>query len=408
MLINNKGKDMSDDFDYNPKYDDNKKEKTIYVSKRQEYKDTFSPRVSRVRYADEVFPNNTMCGYLKEKDGFTLRVCESGKQKIKVKIFETINEPKVAVLHIYRVNENTGNPFQNWQACFWADEIDELYNFLTNVKRIDYSNPEKFKVSNEIIEPIPSNEKIRKLMEIIPTEQLTDSILDLYKKLPNNHDKVSLIEKLQLDIPDLYNSYTLKQRKSILEELKNRLNNMDNYHEDKGNGNWQDWFKNKQWIFGSDVVQILDKRRTDYNNIYDYIIKSYDGFVDLIEIKDPKISFWAQSKDHNNYIPSVDLTRAITQCANYIHCLEKRINDKDIATEIGNILKPRCTLVVGRSNTWNAEQFEAFRILNSMYHNISIITYDMLLKRAQKLCSLDNTETITENKDDIFDEDCPF
>ena len=378
---------MSDNFDYNPKYDDNKKEKNIYVSKRHEYKNTDNSRVTRVRYADEVLPENMMCGYLKEKNGFTLRVCPSGKQKIKVTIYECFSFPFVSVLHIYKMNENTGNPFQNWQACFWANEIDELYNFLTNIKRIDYSSPDKFKVSNE---PISSSEKI---MELIPTEELTDSIIDLYKKLPNNHDKVSLIEKLQHDIPDLYNSYILKQRKSILEDLKNRLDYMDNYHEDKGNNNWQDWFKNKQWIFGSDVVQILDKRRTDYNNIYDYIIKSYDGFVDLIEIKDPKINFWAQSKDHNNYFPSVDLTKAITQCANYIHCLEKRINDKDIAVEIGNILKPRCTLVIGRSNNWTEEHFEAFRILNSMYHNINIITYDMLLKRAQKLCSIDSSET---------------
>ncbi len=401
---------MSDDFDYNPKYDDNKKEKTIYVSKRQEYKDTFSSRVSRVRYADEVLPNNTMCGYLKEKDGFTLRVCESGKQKIKVKIFETIDGPKLAVLHIYRVNENTGNPFQNWQACFWADEIDELYNFLTNVKRIDYSNPEKFKVSNENIIPEPSKDKIRIILDTIPDGELSDSIIDLYSKLPSHHDKLNLIEKLKLDIPDLYDSYNLKQRKLVLDDFKDRLNHMEDYKEDKGENSWQTWFKDKKWIFGSDVVQILDKRQTDYNNIYDYIIKSYDGFVDLIEIKDPKVSFWSSSKDHDNYVPSVELTKAITQCANYIHCLEKRTNDKDIAIEVGNILKPRCTLVIGRSNTWDAEQFEAFRILNSMYHNINIITYDMLLNRAQKLCSLDNHENIIENENDndVFDEDCPF
>lgn len=398
---------MADDFDYNPQYDDNKKEKTIYVSKRHEYEDIVSEYVTKVRYADEVLPENMMCGYLKEKNGFTLRICPGGKQKIKATIYETTKEPVVSVLHIYKVNENTGNPFQKWQACFWANEIDELYKFLTNIKRIDYSNPEKFKVSNENILSDTSNEKIKKLLNTIPIEQLSDSIIDLYKKLPNHQDKLSIIEKFQLNTPDLYNSYSLKQRKSVLDDLQDRLQNINEYHEDKGNNNWQDWFKNKKWIFGSDVVQILDKRRTDYNNIYDYIIKSYDGFVDLIEIKDPKVNFWSSSKDHNNYIPSVELTKAITQCANYIHHLEKRTNDKDIAAEIGNILKPRCTLVIGRSNTWTHEHFEAFRILNSMYHNINIITYDMLLTRAQKLCCLDNQDNMVENKNDVFD-DCPF
>lgn len=399
---------MADDFDYNPLYDDNKKEKTIYVSKRHEYKNSFTSNVSKVRYAEEVLPENKMCGYLKEKGGFTLRISQSGKQKIQVTLYETTQEPIVSVLHIYKVNEGTGNPFKNWQACFWANEIDELYNFLTNIKRIDYSNSEHFKVPNNDILTIPSNEKIKELIKAIPVEQLSDSIVDLYKKLPSHQDKLSLIDKLQLDIPDIYNSYSLKQKKLVLNEFQYRLNHMKNYKEDKGNNSWQNWFQNKKWIFGGDVVEILDKRRTDYQNIYDYIIKSYDGFVDLIEIKNPVIGFWSSQKDHDNYVPSTDLIKAITQCANYIHCLEKRTNDKDIAMEVGNILKPRCTLVIGRSNTWNSEQFEAFRILNSMYHNINIITYDMLFKRAQKLCSLDNNEPITENRDDTLDEDCPF
>lgn len=380
-----KGKKMIDDFDYTPQYDDNKKEKTIYVSKRHEYKSTFSSHTSKVRYADEILPENIMCGYLKEKNSFTLRISPSGKQKIKAKIYETVKEPIVSVLHIYKVNENTGNPFQNWQACFWESEIDELYNFLTNIKKLNYSNPEHFKVPNNNLLTVQSYGKIQKLIDSIPIEQLSDSILDLYKKLPNNQDKLSLIDKLQLDIPDLYNSYSLKQKKSTLNNFQYRLNHMDKYKEDKGKNSWQAWFKDKKWIFGSDVVQILDTRQTDCNNIYDYIITSYDGFIDLIEIKDPKISFWASSKDHNNYIPSVDLIKAITQCSNYIHCIEKRMNDKDTSIEIGNILKPRCTLVIGRSNTWSNEHFEAFRILNSMYHNISIITYDMLLQRAQRL-----------------------
>lgn len=398
---------MSDDFDYSPFYDDNKKAKTIYISKRHKFKNSFTSNLNKVRYADEVFPENTVCGYLKEKNGFTLRVCPSGKQKIKATIYETTREPFVRVLHIYRINENTGNPFQNWQACFWGTEIDELYNFLANIKRIDYSNSENFRVSNESILSEKTNEKIKKLIETIPTEQLSDSIINLYKKLPNHQTKLTLIEKLGLDISDLHASYNLKQRKSALEELQNRLNNTNKYQEDKGNGNWQDWFKDKKWIFGSDIVQILDNRRTDYKNIYDYIIKSYDGFVDLIEIKDPKINFWAQNKDHGNYIPSLDLTKAITQCANYIHSLEKRINDKDIAKEIGNILKPRCTLIIGRSNDWNIQHFEAFRILNSMYHNISIITYDMLLKKAEKLYCLNNLELKTNDKL-LEDEEIPF
>jgi hypothetical protein len=40
-------------------------------------------------------------------------------------------------------------------------------------------------------------------------------------------------------------------------------------------------------------------------------------------------------------------------------------------------------LVMSRSNNWDKEHRESFRILNSMYHNIDIVTYDMLLDRAK-------------------------
>ena len=153
--------------------------------------------------------------------------------------------------------------------------------------------------------------------------------------------------------------------------------------------NWQTWFENNSWVLGSDIVRILDERHIDTRHIADYLVESFDGFLDIIEIKKPSdsLKFWHSGLDHGNYIPSLDLTKAITQTLNYIYEIESESNSKKFSESVDNIsvVKPRCTLIFGRSNDWNSEQFKAYRILNSSYSNINIQTYDLVLKRAYNI-----------------------
>lgn len=60
---------------------------------------------------------------------------------------------------------------------------------------------------------------------------------------------------------------------------------------------WQSWFSENKWLLGSDFAQIIDERRIDTENIADYIMKAFDGFVDLVEIKKPnRMPFWPAQK----------------------------------------------------------------------------------------------------------------
>lgn len=167
---------------------------------------------------------------------------------------------------------------------------------------------------------------------------------------------------------------------------------------------WQNWFSENKWVLGSDFAQIIDERNIDTENIADYIMRAFDGFVDLVEIKKPNgLQFWSATKDHNNYVPSTDLVKAITQCLNYIYAIEREANSvKFIERTKSKVIKPRCILIFGRSNDWNDEQREAYRILNAAYNQISILTYDHLLFRAK------NVLGITEDIDTSDDDELPF
>ncbi len=51
-------------------------------------------------------------------------------------------------------------------------------------------------------------------------------------------------------------------------------------------------------------------------------------------------------------------------------------------------VKPRCILIFGRSHDWDANQAEAYRILNAGFHNLTIMSYDHVLARAQRILDL--------------------
>ncbi|ENM3789837.1 DUF4263 domain-containing protein, partial [Vibrio cholerae] len=153
--------------------------------------------------------------------------------------------------------------------------------------------------------------------------------------------------------------------------------------------NWQAWFEENSWVLGTDFVKVLDERTIDTANISDFLMQSYDGFLDIVEIKRPEggLSFWQSALDHGNYIPHSDLIKAITQSSIYIHEVEREADSQKFFKRVGGVtaIKPRCTLIYGRSKDWNVEQQEAFRILNSSYHNLTIMTFDHVLERAKRI-----------------------
>lgn len=152
---------------------------------------------------------------------------------------------------------------------------------------------------------------------------------------------------------------------------------------------WQQWFQENSWVLGSEFVRILDERRIDTKNISDFLMEAYDGFLDVVEIKRPGggMHFWAAALDHGNSVPSTDLIKAITQASRYIHEIELEANSVKFLGNVGGVktVKPRCVLLFGRSNDWTPEQAEAYRILNASFHNLTVLTYDHVLTRAERI-----------------------
>lgn len=149
---------------------------------------------------------------------------------------------------------------------------------------------------------------------------------------------------------------------------------------------------------GSEYLNILPERDIDVDDIADYLMRSIDGFLDVVEIKQPNLSFWTKPDSHGNLCPTAPLTAAITQCLNYLYRIELQSNSVDFLERVDytKTVKPQCMLVYGRSDTWGEKELQSLRILNAAYHQLHIITYDQLLIRAKQLLGMDSTDDAEE------------
>lgn len=213
--------------------------------------------------------------------------------------------------------------------------------------------------------------------------------LEHLKTLFEHPEKEKLLEFITSNeiIPDdLIASLDHAQRLKEVETFEEMAENDLSEHK------WQEWFQKNSWVLGSEFVRILDEREIDISNISDFLMEAYDGFLDIVEIKRPEgnLKFWATNKDHGNYIPSGDLVKAITQASRYIYEVEREADSIKFLEKVGYVktIKPRCVLIFGRSFNWNNEQEEAYRLLNSNYHNLTIMTYDHILDRAKRMLGI--------------------
>lgn len=252
-------------------------------------------------------------------------------------------------------------------------------------------------------EPIKSGARRYITIDDSLTSENVAQIKALFRS-PNKQDLLEFLIKNDVVPQQLLRDIEYQKRVEAIAEYEHMLAN------DCVEADWQRWFTNNCWVLGSEFVRILDERAIDTDNIADYLVEAYDGFLDIIEIKRPggAIAFWSATLDHNNYVPSQALVRAITQATSYVHAVETEINSVKFLERVGGILtvKPRCVLVFGRSKDWNADQKRSFRILNANYHSLSIMTYDHVLARAKQLLSL--PEAVAPEPSWAIDDEIPF
>lgn len=141
------------------------------------------------------------------------------------------------------------------------------------------------------------------------------------------------------------------------------------------------------WLFGSEYSELLPRRTWTRDDRLDFMLRrTADDYLEIIEIKTPIAQpLFRHDRSHDSYAPAAPLAEAIGQVVRYIDEVERNRNSI-IATDDCDPLKIRARIIIGRDG--DAQQKAALRQLNSHLHRIEVLTFDQLLRIADRVLSV--------------------
>lgn len=343
---------------FNPIYDDNKKEDVLYLGEVKRN----SKSSSRYRKAEILFNADEMpLEKFKETDNpvnasiiddVVLYKTESGQQKIHCWIEEY--KDGLPYLHGLRISRRTTKgTYACQEICLNLEATIKLKKFLDNIFSTNFNDKTKKKINIDSFLSTNPNFKTIKI-----SQKDFEDIMAYNIEHINNYD--SILE--------------LKKRENAIIRLEEIINNKNSY---KNEVDINKFLSKNLWMFNNEYVFFSKDNKINSKNILDLVPKTFEGYIDIIELKLPSVKIINYDKSHNNYYPSAELTKAIAQCMNYILEMEKLTINKP------NFLKPKATIIIGSAENLSIEETNFLRLLNSSYHNIKILTYQQLLENAR-------------------------
>lgn len=178
----------------------------------------------------------------------------------------------------------------------------------------------------------------------------------------------------------------LKVLQEFAKDLEKRIRS------DKSESTWQNYLKQNILFIQQGYIELIPKANIDVvgTSYPDFLLVSYDSYLDILEIKTPFTPLLLEDKSHKNYYWSSDVSKAIAQVENYIEAIlgigdKVRTTVKDRYGIDLRVTKPRGLIFAGDSNQFEGNKLiqDDFRLLNQGLKNVAVVTYDELLTRLQ-------------------------
>lgn len=141
------------------------------------------------------------------------------------------------------------------------------------------------------------------------------------------------------------------------------------------------------WLFGSEYSELLERRGWTRDERLDFMLRrTTDDYLEVIEIKTPiKEPLFRYDPSHDSHAPGAALSLALGQVIRYVEAIE-RDRDGIIAKDGCDPLKIRARVIIGCDG--DAKQQAALRNLNGHLHRIEVITFDQLLRIADRTLAI--------------------
>lgn len=185
--------------------------------------------------------------------------------------------------------------------------------------------------------------------------------------------------KLTGEILDNLDAATQQARyRRAAEELRAMMEDSGRDEQD-----YQKWFEQHPWVFGTEYLNRIPARQIDIESKVHIVLLSADGYVDVFELKKPS-EVVLVGPSRNTYYAAAPVSQALSQAMHYLRLMNENRRRLEEAWGKG-VFRPRAIIVVGRSNTWNEKQRQAWRNLRTSLQNIDLLTFDHVLARADRL-----------------------
>lgn len=251
----------------------------------------------------------------------------------------------------------------------FIETTEEVLEIINGLKDIDQD------ILKTVLEKFGEKDKVSGLLSAMSETEL-DSLSAAHKQQAYKSELDKLEKLLAIECND-----------NIVDVIKQH-EDLDDYVAGQPEKIFQNWIEKNLWVFGVEYINKYDAKRIAIFSEGDLLMESMDGFLDLIELKRPKLEYdiFRHDGSHNCYYPSSDLSKVIGQCLFYLQKLDeyKLVLEKEYEF---NVLKPRIKIILGRTNDFNANQHQTLRVLNSNLNHIQIISYDYLVSCGRKIIS---------------------
>jgi hypothetical protein len=156
----------------------------------------------------------------------------------------------------------------------------------------------------------------------------------------------------------------------------------------------QNFIERNPWLLGLEYAAVRP-RQPVVRGAVDFLLERFDGFHDLLELKSPGDALFevsdkkAEIRSPSKFRLSKPLALALAQVHAYRDVLrEEPIHEKMYG--LRNTRDPRITILVGCVSELDDQQERLLHELNCSLHNVEIVPFDLLARRARAV--LDNAE----------------
>ena len=196
----------------------------------------------------------------------------------------------------------------------------------------------------------------------------------------------------------LKRSIRIKGLQSAVENLRH---NLDSGIDDEAT--YQQWCQQHSWSFGNSYFPPDQIRQITRSDKIDLLLPTVvGGFRDIVELKRPGMEVLRKDVSHENYYFASEVSKAIGQCHRYLDLLHQAADNGLLDHPEVVAYHPRATIIIGRSNDWDADKLRSLHGLNRRLNSISVMTFDHLLAQGERLLGIFDSEQVPDENDDEF------